>query len=132
IFEAHALEAKFHPVAALLGAHVGRQHLQREVHILGHRHRIEQGRTLEKHPDFAPNFLPDIHFRVGIHRPIEGNGAEVRLHQTHDAREQHAFAGTRAAEQQVTLACFEGAGDAFEHRIPIKRFLDVGYFNHYF
>ena len=130
VFQTHALQAKLHPLAALFGAHFGRQHLQREFHVLRHRHGIEQGRALEKHPDFAPDFLPDVNLAVGVHRAIESDGADIGLHQAHDALEQHAFAGARAAEQQVALAGFEHARNPFQHGRAVEGLFNIGYFNH--
>jgi len=103
---------------------------QRQSHIFFHRHRIEQGRILEKHSKLAPDFKDFALPHCGNFFPFDKNLAAVRFQKASDQLEKHTLAATRTANNNGDLSAFNGQIHVAKNRFEIEAFFQVNNFDH--
>ncbi len=127
--EVDAVEAELGAAHAVF-VRVGREHVEREHHVLQHAHRVEEGGILEYHAHLAADLyaflLVHPHVVASIVEHIAGGGFQ----QSHDALHQHRLSGAALTDNQVGQPVFEACRNVAQHFLVAKRLAEGLYFNH--
>ena len=107
-----------------------REHIEREHHVVEHRHRVEQRSTLENHAHLASqqdSFLLRQRNEIAV---VIIDAAAGRCEQPHNILHQHGLAATALTDDEVDLAIAEDGIDVLEHVTVLKTLIQMFYFNH--
>lgn len=129
--QVHAVQAK-HGTACAVAQGIVAEHVQGKHHVVEHRHRVEQGRTLENHSHLPAQGLLLLFVHCQEVAVVVEQFATFGCQQSYDAFHQYCLPRTALSDNQVGLAVVEGRADVCQHLFPLKRFAESFQFYHDF
>ena len=94
-------------------------------HVLGQRHRVEQGRALEHHPDPAPDRVEAALAELIDAAAVEPDLAAIDLEQADQVLDRHRLADARRPDDEQDLALADVEIHALQHRLAVEGLADV-------
>lgn len=115
----HTIQAEHRPFGTLTQSIIAK-HIQRKHHIVQHRHRVKQSRTLENHPHLLAKHL----FLLLPHQDKVTSVIQdfpfLWSEQSYNTLHQYRLTGATLTDNQVRLSIFKISIDITQYRFIIK------------
>src|SRR6185437_14980905 len=103
----------------------------REHDVLLYGHAVEQGGTLEQHPDALPKLLPPLFIHLGEVLAVVNDLAAVRLHQPDQAFHHDGLAAAAGADDEIAFAGLKDGAHIIDDGLLTEPFLDIFDLDHF-